>query len=97
MTDRPIFIDIDGTLTTKPFQMWGPVIDERLDAVRRILHAGHQVVLWSGGGTAYARQFAHYHKLEGVIPMGKPEFCIDDNPDIRPPERMPIHGPEFLD
>ena len=96
--DRPIFIDIDGTLTTTPSRPWGPTIAARLNRVRDLLAAGQQVVVWSGNGTAYATQFVEKHGLEGAVSIGKPELVVDDNPDIRPRERMQILSPEeFFD
>lgn len=81
----PIFIDIDGTLTTTPNKTWGPVIAYRVDMVWRLVEDGHEVVLWSGGGTSYARSFARQVGLEPFVTcIGKPGKIIDDNPSIRP-------------
>lgn len=94
MGGRPTYIDIDGTLTTAPHRPWGPVIESRLQRVRDMVAAGRSVVLWSGGGTGYAVRFADRYDLDGVIALGKPERCVDDNPDIRPRRRMPVIDPD---
>lgn len=83
-TDRPIFVDIDGTLTLAPTKMWGPVIEERLKKVRNLCQQGYQVVLWSGGGTKYAEAFAAKYELPVMAALGKPQVFVDDNPDISP-------------
>ncbi len=96
--DRPIYIDIDGTLTKDGKRMWGEVIPERIIVVRALLRAGKQVVIWSGGGTAYAKAFVDQHDLQGAIAIGKPEYCIDDNPTIRPRMSSRILSPKaFFD
>ncbi len=83
MSDRPIFIDVDGTLTDFHNQGGNP-IESRIEQVRELIAGGKQVVIWSGGGTAYAAAFAAEHGLSGAVTIGKPEFCVDDNPEIRP-------------
>ena len=93
-TDRPIFIDIDGTLTDHPSQH-GNAIPERIAHIWRLLGQGHSVVIWSGGGTQYARKFARDHNLDHLVTaIGKPEMIVDDNPDIRPKGRMPVVSPQ---
>ena len=94
MSALPIFIDIDGTLTFAPESKWGEPIHERIKRVVDMLAAGTEVVLWSGGGTKYAREFADRYGLGGAVCIGKPSLMIDDNPTIRPPGRMPIKAPE---
>ncbi len=89
----PLYVDIDGTLTDKPNQ-GGKVYPERISKIKEILKSGREVVLWTGGGTRYAKQFAKEHGLDGVICIGKPVCCIDDNPTIRPAGRMLIKTPE---
>lgn len=94
---RPIFIDIDGTLTSAPTRPWGPVYEKRLERVRDLITKGETVVLWSARGTTYAKKFAEQYALNGVLPLGKPELIVDDNPTIRPREKMPIKSPlEFF-
>jgi hydroxymethylpyrimidine pyrophosphatase-like HAD family hydrolase len=94
MSGRPTFFDIDGTLTSTPTKMWGPVIPERISEVRDLLNRGYPVVLWSGNGTNYAHHFAQAHGLEDAYCIGKPEAIIDDNPDIRPRHRMKVYQPD---
>ena len=90
----PIFIDIDGTLTTVPGQKWGPVLPERLAILRALIASGREVVLWSGGGSGYARAFAVKYDLTPTVCIGKPDIVVDDNPTIRPLKRMKIVAPE---
>ncbi len=89
----PLYVDIDGTLTDKPNQ-GGKVYPERVDKIKEVLKSGREVVLWTGGGTAYAKRFAEEQGLIGVICIGKPACCVDDNPTIRPVDRMLIRSPE---
>ncbi len=98
LSDLPIYIDIDGTLTVTPHRPWGGVVESRLARVREVIAAGHAVVIWSGGGTAYAEDFAERHGLAGAVCLGKPGTIVDDNPDIRPRDRMRVLSPgEFFD
>ncbi len=88
MAELPIFIDIDGTLTTTPEQQFGPVLRDRIRALRVLVAQGHEVIVWSGGGTDYARRFCKLVNLRDVVCIGKPAVMVDDNPTIRPPGRM---------
>ena len=93
----PVFIDIDGTLTTVPKRGWGPVIPERIKSVQAMIERGVEVVLWSGGGTAYARAFAKKYDLRPAACIGKPSQIVDDNPAIRPTGRIRMVAPgEFF-
>ena len=103
-TDRPVFIDIDGTLTDKPNQ-GGNVLADRIAHIRKLVGQGQDVVIWSGGGTDYARHWVYANGLADLhdelgwesgdlTAIGKPEVIVDDNPDIRPKGRMPIVPPE---
>lgn len=94
----PIFIDIDGTLTTEPTRMWGPVIPDRITDVQTMIGRGVEVVLWSGGGTAYVRAFAKEYNLRPSVCIGKPGQVVDDNPTIRPKGFMtPVPPGEFFE
>ena len=90
----PIFIDIDGTLTTVPTKMWGPVIPGRIAAVQALIESGREVVLWSGGGTGYVQAFAEKHGLRPSVCIGKPDMAVDDNPTIRPARVWRVIPPE---
>ncbi len=90
----PIFIDIDGTLTTVPTKKWGPVIPDRIESVQAMIGRGVEVVLWSGGGTEYVRAFAEKYDLRPSVCIGKPHQMVDDNPTVRPPGRMNIVPPD---
>ncbi len=89
----PTYFDIDGTLTDRPIR-GGQPIAERIEAVRKLVEAGEEVVLWSANGTAYVRDFATAQGLAGAICIGKPDKCVDDNPDIRPRARVLGLSPE---
>ncbi len=90
----PIFVDIDGTLTDTPSRPWGNVIETRLVLLRDLIKSGREVVLWSGGGTNYAIAFAEKYNLNPILCIGKPGIWVDDNPTIRPKERLLIQTPE---
>lgn len=90
----PIFIDIDGTLTDKPHGTWGNVYGERIAHLKSLLERGYEVVLWTGGGTSYAKAFAEKFDLMGAICIGKPGCIVDDNPDIRPQGRIAVLSPD---
>ncbi len=102
--DRPIFIDIDGTLTDKPNQ-GGKVLLDRIAYIKRLVKEGRQVVVWSGGGTRYAVEWVQANGLDDLhdefgwdsgdlFAIGKPEVIVDDNPYIRPLGRMLIMSPK---
>lgn len=90
----PIYIDIDGTLTDSPAPGGNP-IENRIERVRQLSRSGTPIVLWSGGGEEYVKQFAMEHKLEVLAMLGKPRLCVDDNPNIRPSFR--VETPEWLE
>ena len=89
-----IYCDIDGTLTDEPFKKWGKPKQERIDKLKQLIQEGHQVILWSGGGTRYARQFAKKYGIRATAAVGKPDVIIDDNPKIRPTKRTTYLSPE---
>ncbi len=89
----PIFIDIDGTLTSSP-RAGGSPIEHRIKRVADMLSAGTEIVLWSASGTKYARAFAERCGLSAAVCIGKPSLMVDDNPTIRPAGRLPIKAPE---
>ena len=92
--DRPTYIDIDGTITDLPGKQGGNPIQARLELIKEMIAAGKQVVIWSGGGTAYVKRFCLANGIVGATMIGKPELVVDDNPDIRPKGRMRVMAPE---
>ena len=90
----PVYIDIDGTLTDDPTKQWGPVIPDRIESVQAMIGRGVEVVLWSGGGTAYVRAFAEKYNLRPAVCIGKPYQMVDDNPTVRPSGRMRVVAPD---
>lgn len=91
--DRPIFIDIDGTLTDHGLRNGNP-IPERIEHVKGLIAEGHDIVIWSGTGTAYAKAFCLRHGIAPMFACGKPELLVDDNPKVRPAKRMPVIHPD---
>lgn len=91
----PVFIDIDGTLTDKPNGK-GSAIASRIKIVKRIIESGTPVVLWSSGGSAYAKAFADQHGIEAEAAIGKPDYCIDDMKNIKW-NGLSIRSPGYLD
>lgn len=89
-----IYFDIDGTLTRKPNGQWGEPIQDRIAAVIDAIDRGHEVVVWSGRGTKYAKAFAEKYGILGALCIGKPDIAVDDDPDIRPRTLMRIVSPE---
>ena len=83
VNDRPIFIDIDGTLTDDPEKGNGRPNIDRIQCVKKMVSEGDQIVLGSGRGTEYVKLFANKHKIKNVVCIGKPDKAIDDNPIVR--------------
>ena len=95
MAQRPIFIDIDGTLTDLPLKPWGNLIPGRVEHIRRLVAQGYKVVIWSGGGTRYAQEFVKKIGIDDIVTaIGKPEMIVDDDPGMRPKDRMKIISPD---
>ena len=80
--DFPIYVDIDGTLTDDPEYNRGKPLGRRIDKVRTWIRDGRPVVIWSAGGTEYAKLFCRKHSLNPMVAIGKPNFAIDDKPQI---------------
>ena len=94
MSGLPVYIDIDGTLTAVGGPGGAPVL-ERIDRVKQMIKCGVKVVIWSASGTEYARAFADRHDLHPLAVIGKPSYCIDDNPNLRP--TFLVMAPDELD
>ncbi len=88
-----IFIDIDGTCTDSPNKWWGNPRTEVIEKIKKLIDEGHRVVLWSVGGTKYAKEFAKKHGFKPFACIGKPDVMIDDKPTIRS-RPIPILNPE---
>jgi len=96
MKDRPIFCDIDGTLTDAGDSKHhnANVNTDRIERLKNMIAMGYQVVIWSGNGTAYAKEFCQTYDIVPLAAMGKPTRMIDDNPSIRPGWAKLICSPE---
>lgn len=92
----PIFCDIDGTLTDAPTKKWGNPDMKAINGLKNLIKGGHEVVLWSGGGTAYVKAFAKKYDIRPIVCIGKPRAVIDDNSDIRPIQRIEVLTPKWL-
>ena len=91
---RPIYIDIDGTLTHSRRKGWGPPRTDVIETAKRLIESGHQVVLWTAGGAEYASKFGEKHGIKAIAYMCKPGLIVDDNPTIRPRSRMRTLSPD---
>lgn len=88
-----LFIDIDGTLTDSPEYGGKPLID-RIKKIKYLISQGHEIVIWSGNGTAYAKKFAQDNDIVGTVCcIAKPTLLVDDNPTIRPLGRIKVVDP----
>jgi hydroxymethylpyrimidine pyrophosphatase-like HAD family hydrolase len=92
----PIFCDIDGTLTNTPTKKWGSPDVRAIACLKQLIKDGHEVVLWSGGGTKYVKEFAEKYDIKPSVCIGKPSMVIDDNSDIRPIQRIKVMSPSQL-
>ena len=91
-----IYVDIDGTMTKAPNQSWGEPNFEVIDKVKKLISEGHRIIIWSVGGTSYAKEFAKKYNINAFACIGKPDMMIDDKPNIRT-NPIPLLSPdEFL-
>lgn len=91
-----IYCDIDGTLTDNGDAV-GPAIPSRVQAIKKLCES-NDVVVWSGRGLRYAREFCEQHDIKAVAALGKPTKLYDDNPEIRPGGLSQyVHDPAALD
>lgn len=91
---RPIYVDIDGTLTLDPGRAWGRPHAGRISRLRRLIREGQEVVLWSARGRDYARSFSAHYGIPATFCMSKPDRIIDDVPTIRP--GLAVEPPDAL-
>lgn len=89
----PIYIDIDGTLTDKELRGGNPLLN-RINMVKDLIKNGQEVIIWTGSGTQYAIDFCKKHEIKPLACLGKPHIAVDDNPTIRPHERIQMFNPE---
>jgi predicted HAD superfamily phosphohydrolase YqeG len=83
VNDRPIFVDIDGTLTNDP-ERYGEAMPERCAWIQHLIDEGFKIVIWSATGTQYALDFVERNGITGALAvLGKPEVCIDDKITVR--------------
>lgn len=94
-----IFVDVDGTISESAGTLWGAGRPEVIRAVRRAVNDGHEVVICSANGGAYACEYADAYDMPGVTCVSKPDFIVDDwacenKPRIRPDDKLTILSPE---
>ncbi len=92
----PIYVDIDGTLTDVPKAKWGSVHPARIQYIQKLITDGVEVYLWSGGGAKYVRDFAKRYDLFPAACLGKPDWLVDDNENIRPGGLRRVAPDEFF-
>ena len=90
---KRVFCDIDGTLTKDP-RRGGEPRPDTINLLKDLIRRGYMVVLWSAGGTRYAKTFARKHGIRARTCIGKPDWIIDDKPGIRTPGHLTILSPE---
>jgi hydroxymethylpyrimidine pyrophosphatase-like HAD family hydrolase len=82
-----IFVDVDGTLTVRRGgkTFFNPDIEKNeklISKVKKLFDEGHTIVIWTGGGTKYARKVADYllthYQIRATAAVGKPHMIIDD-------------------
>ena len=79
-----IFCDIDGTLTKARRGKWGDPNCETICKIKKLIEDGHEGVIWTGGGTRYAKKFCQHHGIKASVMVGKPDLLVDDRKTIRP-------------
>jgi|APSaa5957512535_1039671.scaffolds.fasta_scaffold16415_2 hydroxymethylpyrimidine pyrophosphatase-like HAD family hydrolase len=92
-----IFCDIDGTLTDDPENKWGKPNLKRIEYVINKINEGETVLVWSGNGTEYAKEFCKKYGIDPVCAIGKPDIYIDDKPKIRAEGKMVHVWPNEID
>ncbi len=91
-----IFCDLDGCLT-RVSKRGAPLWTEMIQALRKAKTKGWKIVIWSGNGEQYVRDFVKKHEIPCDICLDKPCIAIDDRPDIRPKQKGWFMNPqEFL-
>lgn len=80
--ESPIYIDIDGTLTDDPEYAQGRAVPNRIAKVKEMIEHNVPIVIWSAGGTTYAKRFCEMNGIHPLLAVGKPHRCIDDKPTI---------------
>ena len=75
-----VYVDVDGTLTHEQrgrSAFKGPPRQDVLDKVKRLIAAGHQVVIWTGK-TEYAKRVCELYGIDAVAAVKKPDMIVDN-------------------
>lgn len=91
---RPIYVDIDGTLTHSPRKGWGEPRTDVIHAVKKAIEAGETVILWSAGGDDYCKAFAEKYGIAAHAYLTKPGVVVDDALRVRASYRMRNLAPD---
>ena len=54
-------------------------MEARIQRVRDLAAAGHQIVIWSGG-TAYAQRWCDVNDIHPLAALSKPDRLVDNQP-----------------
>jgi hydroxymethylpyrimidine pyrophosphatase-like HAD family hydrolase len=100
-----IYCDIDGTLTIPPegykydgsaMGKWREPNLKNIAKIKELIEQGHEVVIWTGGGRKYAKQFCRKYDIRPLAILAKPKILIDDNPNVRPLSTFRMIDPRKL-
>ena len=96
ISSRPIYCDIDGTLTDNGAHPGNP-IPARIQKIKEIIAKSKDVsvIVWSARGTKYAREFCLKHGIDALA-IGKPSKCIDDHKCLFGPSTEIILADRFF-
>ena len=75
-----IFVDVDGTLTTKQCGRSAFKVPPRKDVVdkcKKLIKEGHEIIIWTGN-TQYAKNVAKLYGINAIACIGKPHLIIDN-------------------
>jgi hypothetical protein len=89
-----IYCDVDGTLTTNGAHGWASPCPKVITDIKAAIEAGHEVIIWSARGGAYAKAFAEKNNLKAAHFLTKPDVMVDDNVNIRPQNRLWKFSPD---
>lgn len=97
ISSRPIYCDIDGTLTDNGAAPGNP-IHSRIDKIKGIIAKSRDVsvIVWSARGTKYAEEFCSKHGIEALA-IGKPSLCVDDHECLFGPSTEIVLANKFFE
>ena len=75
-----IFVDVDGTLTSKQCGNSAFRVSPRQDVIdkcKKLIKDGHEIIIWTGN-TNYAKKAAKLYGINAIACVGKPHLIIDN-------------------